>query len=345
MSAPPGTMELDKDRSGGMDLLKAVSIALIGISIEERQQLLDVFSMIPNGRLVYTLVPLTLRPDILIVNADAPKALAMWVRYRNYIRQLGAVPASIVVSRHRTFDTAHYQLRGPLNSGEALAMLDRVATEKLGLGEALLTTPAAIPPLRLATVTGTPLQGRSDADSQPADGLAATALPSSRLAETALGSLAATALPSHLRGGAPDGLSITTTRNPLISTHDRIAPTVHALVVDDSLPVRIQMRQALQPLSWHVDFAENGEQALDMLCKHRYDIIFLDVVLPGIDGYETCRRAKAGNATDTPIIMLTSASSPADRVKGKLAGCNTYLIKPVTPPVLRQLIEQYVNVK
>ncbi len=116
-----------------------------------------------------------------------------------------------------------------------------------------------------------------------------------------------------------------------------------ALVVDDSLPVRIQMHHVLQPFTSQVDFAETGEEALGLINKNRYDIIFLDVVLPGIDGYEICKQIKAGPASDTPVIMLTGNSSPADRIKGKLVGCDTYLIKPVGKEIFQQVVEQYLH--
>ncbi|MGQ0658621.1 MAG: response regulator [Chromatiales bacterium] len=339
MNAPRDTLELQSKVPAAMEAPRTVSVSLIGLTVEERQQLHDVFSEIPSGRLLYTLVPLTLRPDILIVNADLTAALAMWVRYRAHIRQLSAVPPSIVVSRWRTFDTAHYQLRAPIGGDEALATLNRVAVEKLGLDEALLVSPALSAPLQQGAVR---FRG-SDVPDTP-DSLAATMMPTRKLSEAPPESLSAISMPPQRRAG-PDRLSITTTRDGFGPAPDTPAATVRALVVDDSLPVRIQMRQALQSLSWHIDFAESGEQALEMISRDRYDIVFLDVVLPGIDGYETCRQAKLAHARDTPIVMLTSASSPADRVKGKLAGCNTYLIKPVTPPVLRQLIEQYVGIQ
>ena len=116
-----------------------------------------------------------------------------------------------------------------------------------------------------------------------------------------------------------------------------------ALVVDDSLPVRIQMDQALKPFTERVDFAESGEEAFELINTNEYQVIFLDVVLPGMDGYEICKVIKQGKAKDTPIIMLTGNSSPADKIKGKLAGCDTYLIKPVGQTIFREVISQYLN--
>jgi two-component system, cell cycle response regulator len=117
----------------------------------------------------------------------------------------------------------------------------------------------------------------------------------------------------------------------------------NALVVDDSLPVRIQMDQALKPFARKVDFAETGEEAFELINTNEYDLIFLDVVLPGVDGYEICKIIKEGRAKNTPVIMLTGNSSPADRIKGKLAGCDTYLIKPVGEAVFQEVVQNYLN--
>ena len=118
----------------------------------------------------------------------------------------------------------------------------------------------------------------------------------------------------------------------------------NALVVDDSLPVRVQMDLALKPFASHVDFAETGEKAFELIRDKAYDIVFLDVILPGADGYEICKVIKSDpGRKDTPVIMLTSNSSPADRIKGRLAGCDTYLIKPVRHEVFLGVVERYFN--
>ena len=120
---------------------------------------------------------------------------------------------------------------------------------------------------------------------------------------------------------------------------------VRALVVDDSLPVRIQMQQALENIADEVDFAENGDDAIKLIDSHQYNIIFLDVVLPGsYNGYQICKAIKdRPERRNTPVIMLTSNSSPADRIKGKLAGCDTYLIKPVKQAVFEGVVKEFVR--
>jgi len=119
---------------------------------------------------------------------------------------------------------------------------------------------------------------------------------------------------------------------------------ISALVVDDSLPVRIQMKKALQNIAGRVDFAETGEAAEQLIRANKYDIVFLDVILPGVDGYEICKIIKKDPVKgNTPVIMLTSSSSPADRVKGKMAGCDTYLIKPVNKDIFKEVIHEFLG--
>lgn len=116
------------------------------------------------------------------------------------------------------------------------------------------------------------------------------------------------------------------------------------LVVDDSLPVRIQLKAILSRIVPSVVFAETGEEALVLAEQQRFDIVFLDLILPGIDGYETCRKLrKLPHLQKTPVIMLTSNSSPADRAKAKLAGCDTYLIKPVKQGTLENVIREFLR--
>jgi CheY-like chemotaxis protein len=116
------------------------------------------------------------------------------------------------------------------------------------------------------------------------------------------------------------------------------------LVVDDSLPVRIQMKTALESFTKSIDFADNGDQAVMLIDNCKYDVIFLDVIMPGRDGYDVCRYIRRHPLQKkTPVIMLTGNSSPADRVKGKLAGCDTYLIKPVRQSVLAEVIGEFIK--
>lgn len=122
--------------------------------------------------------------------------------------------------------------------------------------------------------------------------------------------------------------------------------TLRALVVDDSPTVTKQIELELRKSGILSDIAETGERALELLGQHRYDLIFLDVVLPGTDGYQVCKEIRKSPQTrQTPVIMLTSKSSPFDKVRGSLVGCSAYLTKPVDYAAFRETVEKYAGAR
>lgn len=113
-----------------------------------------------------------------------------------------------------------------------------------------------------------------------------------------------------------------------------------ALVVDDSAAIQKSLELKLTALEEiiAVDLADSGESALEKTETTQYDLIFLDVMMPGIDGYETCSRLRKKAAyKKTPIIMVSGKTSPLDEVKGVIAGCTTHLTKPVQDDAFRKL--------
>jgi len=119
---------------------------------------------------------------------------------------------------------------------------------------------------------------------------------------------------------------------------------LQALVVDDSPTVCKHLELELRKFNINSDIAETAEIGLAKLAKKKYDIIFLDVVLPGTDGYQACKEIRKNPKTKrTPVIMLTSRSSPFDRVRGSLAGCSTYLTKPVDYAMFRNTVQKYMG--
>jgi two-component system response regulator MprA len=99
------------------------------------------------------------------------------------------------------------------------------------------------------------------------------------------------------------------------------------LVVDDEPAVRRALERALRLDSYEVELAENGEQALDRLAEQPADAVILDVMMPGIDGLEVCRRMRAAG-DKTPVLMLTARDAIDDRVVGLDVGADDYLVKP-----------------
>ena len=116
-----------------------------------------------------------------------------------------------------------------------------------------------------------------------------------------------------------------------------------ALVIDDSPTVRKMLILELGCFNIHVDPAESGELGLGMIREKQYDIIFLDVILPGLNGYDVCKMIRKDlKNRKTPIVMLTSKSSPIDKVRGSLAGCSNYMTKPVDHENFYQVLEGYL---
>jgi two-component system OmpR family response regulator len=99
------------------------------------------------------------------------------------------------------------------------------------------------------------------------------------------------------------------------------------LVVEDEVKMAALIRRGLREEGMSVDVAERGEDALWMAGSTEYDAIVLDVMLPGIDGFETCRRIR-GDGVWSPVLMLTARDAVEDRVAGLDGGADDYLTKP-----------------
>ena len=122
------------------------------------------------------------------------------------------------------------------------------------------------------------------------------------------------------------------------------AATASVLVVDDNATVRKFMESKLAPYGFRADFAESGEQAVGLTATNEYTCVFLDVVLPGIDGYQVCKLIKSNKQAvkRTAVVMLTSRSSSFDKLRGSLAGCDEYLTKPVDENRLLEVIAKFL---
>jgi PAS domain S-box-containing protein len=108
------------------------------------------------------------------------------------------------------------------------------------------------------------------------------------------------------------------------------APIGSVLVVDDEGRNRKLLRDLLAFHGYIVCEAENGEQALQMLETTPQDVVLLDVMMPGIDGFEVCRRIKANPATSQlPVLLVTALNERSDRLRGIAAGADDFLSKPI----------------
>ena len=104
------------------------------------------------------------------------------------------------------------------------------------------------------------------------------------------------------------------------------------LIVEDEDRIREFITRGLTYEGYRVDAAPDGQVGLDMARENPPDLVLLDIMLPGIDGLEVCRRIRA--ASDVPILMLTAKETIEDRVVGLDAGADDYLVKPVSSSIL-----------
>jgi len=113
------------------------------------------------------------------------------------------------------------------------------------------------------------------------------------------------------------------------------APAQRVLVVEDNLPNLKMLEAKLRDRYFDVQVATSGAEALGLLDAQDFDVVLLDVMMPGLDGFEVCRQIKLRpRAVALPVIMITALDTPTDRQAGFLAGADDFLIKPVEDEVL-----------
>ncbi len=134
---------------------------------------------------------------------------------------------------------------------------------------------------------------------------------------------------------APDQ-EITDTTNPAV---------YQVLIVDDnpSFLKLLTLTLSMQPQIGTIDFAVSGESAIKQAIAANYDIIFLDAMMPGMDGYQTCALLrKYEKYKETPIIMVTGLTSPLDEAKAIIAGSTTYVTKPVQQLAFKETLRRVI---
>jgi two-component system, cell cycle response regulator len=149
---------------------------------------------------------------------------------------------------------------------------------------------------------------------------------------------------------APAALTQTATTTATSPAVQALAPVAradlnHVLVVDDSLAVRNHLRSLLEARGIRVSEAACVREALTVVETERFTCALMDVLMPDMDGYEGCKRLKSMKSSigKLPVVMLTSKSSPFDRIRGKMAGCDAYLTKPVAPEQFYATLDEYIG--
>ena len=129
-------------------------------------------------------------------------------------------------------------------------------------------------------------------------------------------------MPLRVTEGGGDGFAMTISKNPM-----------RILVVEDEPDAAVMLAKGLREQTYAVDVAADGATALDNVAANDYDLVILDLMLPGIDGLDVCRELRETGAA-TPILMLTARDAVDDRVAGLDAGADDYVPKPFYLPEL-----------
>ncbi|HRP97456.1 MAG TPA: twitching motility response regulator PilG [Rhodocyclaceae bacterium] len=114
------------------------------------------------------------------------------------------------------------------------------------------------------------------------------------------------------------------------------------MVIDDSNTIRRSAEIFLRQAGCEVVLAEDGFDALSKITDHEPDVIFVDIMMPRLDGYQTCALIKKNaRLASTPVIMLSSRDGLFDRARGRMAGSDEYLTKPFTKDSLLKAVAHH----
>ncbi|RTR37881.1 two-component system response regulator [Shewanella canadensis] len=117
------------------------------------------------------------------------------------------------------------------------------------------------------------------------------------------------------------------------------------LAVDDT-PANIDVVKGVLSERYFVQAAINGQMALKIIEKNKPDLILLDIMMPGMDGYEVCQKLKADEATrGIPVIFLTAKAEVEDETRGLELGAVDYITKPISPPILIERVKTHLELK
>jgi len=119
---------------------------------------------------------------------------------------------------------------------------------------------------------------------------------------------------------------------------------VKVMVIDDSNTIRRSAEIFLLQAGCTVILAEDGFDALAKIADHQPDLVFVDIMMPRLDGYQTCALIKQNPVLkSTPVIMLSSKDGVFDRARGRLAGSDRYLTKPFTKEALLEAVKEHAK--
>jgi two-component system, cell cycle response regulator len=318
-------------------------IVLVGFSSFEKVTFESFFRLAARRPPGYQLVEDAAQADLAVVNADDAAVLRQCIATK-------PTPQVLLIGS-QDGGTGWMLQRRPLNLMKVLATVESLltpasvaysATEPAPLTAMRIATPSSAPtpfvrsapvppPVARPTFSTSPaapapVVQRSTASSAPLP--SSTGGPDSimrRSVRTGAGNLPK--FESSRNDDQLAGLGVAKTLPP-----DSAMDIDHILVVDDSDIALKFMRNRLSRFGFHADLVNSGEEALGKMNTRPYKFVFLDVMMEGLDGYQTCRAIKQRKYSDGKppvVVMLTSRGGTIDKIRGTLAGCDAYLTKPL----------------
>jgi two-component system, cell cycle response regulator len=313
----------------------AHKIALVGFSSFEKVTFESFFRLAARRPPGYQLIEDASQAQLAVVNADDPAVMrqCMATKPAPHVLLIGAQDGG----------TGWALQRRPLNLMKVLATVESLLTASTA------TVPAALMPMSAATAQrGAPAPASPPPQATPAD--AQHLQPRLHSAEASQHtpapskSASARGPDSTMRRSVRSGYGALPSVDPMGSGDQFIGQAMksiqpnhsadvdHILVVDDSDIALKFMRNRLTRFGFHADLVNSGEDALAKMNTKPYKFVFLDVMMEGLDGYQTCRAIKQRKYSDGKppvVVMLTSRGGTIDKIRGTLAGCDAYLTKPL----------------
>lgn len=119
---------------------------------------------------------------------------------------------------------------------------------------------------------------------------------------------------------------------------------IKVMIIDDSNTIRRSAEIFLNQAGCQVILAEDGFDALAKITEHQPDVVFVDIMMPRLDGYQTCSLIKKNaHFSTTPVVMLSSKDGLFDKARGRMVGSNEYLTKPFTKDTLLTAVQRHTT--
>ncbi len=305
-------------------------IVLVGFSSFEKVTFESFFRLAARRPPGYLLVADAAEAHLAVVNADDTAVMSQCI---------AAKPApKVLLIGGQDGGTGWTLQRRPLNLMKVLSTVEALLTPADAAVPSRLTQPISVQP-----TTSVPAVNPTFAASaaKPPTALTSSSL---RSASAAVATAPDSTMNRSVRTGAGSGMDSSRSGDIGDFTHSNIgkaasqapansaADVDHILVVDDSDIALKFMRNRLSRFGFNADLVNSGEEALGKMNTRPYKFVFLDVMMEGLDGYQTCRAIKQRKYSDGKppvVVMLTSRGGTIDKIRGTLAGCDAYLTKPL----------------